>query len=1528
MAYRTRPVCPVPRLLLVLLLSFAAAALFLAEPCGAQSGDGSDDEDQQEMRTSYACENGMLRLECPKRYVIRIKRANYGRFSLTLCNPLGITSNMDLRCISVTSRRIVATECDGHNKCEFQVTNQLFGDPCPGTSKYAEVKHYCEPEDVIHVWDSPTLRPLPDLPEAPFKLRRPSVPMPEKIQVCMHSYPSASAGAVYDIYWQMPETSQTILHFMLKYSVGEEAHEKEMPGLKANDRYTFSFTPDEGKKSEAHLFAIKAFSLDYGWGDYSPLSTPERCQDDGSGTFVTHGSLIPVGTTSTTTTAQPKEQEGPRPMCLAVDKMGVRWPETWPNEVRTDLCPRYLGQGLMYYKCMANGDWDPTGPQTDKCTDVVLSTDKHPTTTTPPTTTTTTTSSTTTTTTTPQTTTATTPPSREVPMHSNPLITDMLRKLNRLSIKHAASLDLPSLLPRLTRDMRNYLDSLPDPQLKKSVANYFKDSMLTLSDELLKCGSAWSNMSVSQQRRTAASLMTAVEVTGLMAAATMDVGAVNITRKSNVVLKVMNVDLLHGRAAQLDGRFLTGPTMSKVTQFSIPPAVLHQAMDYDDVSVPVVFVVMSNMSEWLAPEPNSGSLSSNVIDARPRREPVRRLVNSDIVSASVSSRPLKNLAEPVAFLMEHRQLESVANPKCSFWDTEVSAWSGEGCWVFESNKTHTKCKCDHLTSFAVLMDITGATILIPPKARFSLELITYIGCTVSILCLMLSWVTFACFKSLDCDRNTIHKHLVFCLMVAQIGLVIGIQQTKPAILCSIIAGLLHFFFLASFAWMCLEGVQLYVMLVEVFESERSRVLWYYLFGYGVPAIIVATSAGIFPRGYGTEFHCWLTVERGFIWSFVGPAMAVMLINVIMLGIAIFIMVRHSSMSHTMRQKTAPQKMRAGYQCLAAARYSMGGSCSLGGGGYGVVGGAGGSHLYASIDHLELLTCHTPSRDEKLTWVKGAVVLVVLLGLTWVFGILYLDNLYHTLVFSYIFTVLNTLQGLFIFFFHCLLNDKVQKEYRRLVRHSHWLPECVRVRYGGASSTGSREPSSSGNVMSRFLHGKKRHSADGDSSSNSTKPFLNKDGNTNVPVSCPDGNTNVPVSCPDGNTNIPLSCPDPRQFSSSLPSSSEGATSSRLSTEFSHNNNRKTSRSSTFRSNGTDSRSLRHSEVNGVIGDLSEVPDCSVVDSEFVSEYCQQNLRVSTEVKRYSTASEDSGRGLEDEQEQGHGDGLAALSVESLSNHPAYTVSSSDYGDGDKSDGWADSDNVDGEEMDEHIRYINLLTGPQPPQEEDDDDDDECLVDGHDVRAAVRRLPESLPLMLKQSDSETVLINNAINKPRLVCGGGGGGGAVRGSPARSPPSQTVPCLKPQSDRCRPAMPHLQEGHAGNSGLPNLSQYLVAGGMPPSLQKCGVGLSSVPRHPTEGPTSVGPLSVNRYPSEGPISGGPLSSVPRHPIEGPISVGPLSVNRYPTEGPTSVGPLSVNRYPSEGPISGGPLSSVPRHPSEGPVYFSPFRFPGSDC
>jgi len=56
------------------------------------------------------------------------------------------------------------------------------------------------------------------------------------------------------------------------------------------------------------------------------------------------------------------------------------------------------------------------------------------------------------------------------------------------------------------------------------------------------------------------------------------------------------------------------------------------------------------------------------------------------------------------------------------------------------------------------------------------------------------------------------------------------------------------------------------------------------------------------------------------------------------------------------------------------------------------------------------------------WVQGALALEVLLGLTWVFGYFYISE--AAIPMAYLFTIFNSLQGLFIFVFHCILNKKV------------------------------------------------------------------------------------------------------------------------------------------------------------------------------------------------------------------------------------------------------------------------------------------------------------------------------------------------------------------------------------------------------------------------------------------------------------------------------------------------------------------------
>ena len=58
-------------------------------------------------------------------------------------------------------------------------------------------------------------------------------------------------------------------------------------------------------------------------------------------------------------------------------------------------------------------------------------------------------------------------------------------------------------------------------------------------------------------------------------------------------------------------------------------------------------------------------------------------------------------------------------------------------------------------------------------------------------------------------------------------------------------------------------------------------------------------------------------------------------------------------------------------------------------------------------------------------VKASAVILPLLGITWLFGLLAFNS--ATIAFKYIFAIANSLQGLMIFIFHCLLNKQVRNQ---------------------------------------------------------------------------------------------------------------------------------------------------------------------------------------------------------------------------------------------------------------------------------------------------------------------------------------------------------------------------------------------------------------------------------------------------------------------------------------------------------------------
>lgn len=78
----------------------------LEAPASSQS---SSDPNQQQRgkRTLYACEGKQLEIECQSGEFIQLIRANYGRFSIQICNEHG-QLDWKVNCMSPASYKIIA----------------------------------------------------------------------------------------------------------------------------------------------------------------------------------------------------------------------------------------------------------------------------------------------------------------------------------------------------------------------------------------------------------------------------------------------------------------------------------------------------------------------------------------------------------------------------------------------------------------------------------------------------------------------------------------------------------------------------------------------------------------------------------------------------------------------------------------------------------------------------------------------------------------------------------------------------------------------------------------------------------------------------------------------------------------------------------------------------------------------------------------------------------------------------------------------------------------------------------------------------------------------------------------------------------------------------------------------------------------------------------------------------------------------------------------------------------------------------
>ncbi|XP_076668606.1 latrophilin Cirl isoform X4 [Andrena cerasifolii] len=913
--------------------------------------------------TAYACEGKTLSIECGEGKLIHLIRANYGRFSITICNEHGNT-DWSVNCMSPKSFRVLNSECNDQQNCSIVASTLQFGDPCPNTHKYLEAHYRC----VSAATTTTTSRPSPPwfMTSQPsvWSTAKPTVRPPTRISTPPAQQPPQPLAPSTPTLPITTTSSPTSTKPSVDMEVLEVDQDLILPANvpPANGPAVPPVVPETTQATTTSTFAP--------WRTSRRTTVPSTLYPESS----SNGQWYDYG----------------RQVCPPVIARNLSWNTTRAGDVAVQSCPGGAN-GLARWRCRAKGEsafWHRETPDLSECRSVWLTT-------------------------------------LENRVTEGDVILGISRELSQVTNNSRGLYGgdmmittkiIKNMAEKMAQDIRTYQDA---NQREVSVTELLQGVVRTGSNLLDKAQMAsWKDLSHQEQMRVATSLLIGLEENAFLLADTL-MHEKTITHEGRNIL--MEVRVLDARNIGDDLEvFPTEVAQQRWTASNDRVELTRGALleNSEGGIVRLVFMAFDRLEEILQPQ---AEVSSLVMNDDPQPLPKRnttRLLNSKVISASLGKGRHIQLSEPVRVYFKHLSIENVTNPTCVFWDYILSAWSEEGCQIRKTNETHTVCECNHLTNFAVLMDIHAVRLDIAHQV--ALQIITYIGCIISVVCLVLAILTFQLFRGLKSDRTTIHKNLCVCLLIAEILFVCGIGQTNQRIVCGIVAGLLHFFFLCAFAWMFLEGFQLYVMLIEVFEAEKSRLRWYYLVAYGAPLLVVAISCIIDPLSYGTDRYCWLRADNYFIFSFIGPVILVILANLVFLTMAIYMTCRHANMSVAMKSKE--------HSRLASAS---------------------GKEENALPNKLQ----------AHLAWLRGAIVLVFLLGLTWTFGLLYLNQ--ESVVMAYIFTILNSLQGLFIFVFHCVQNEKVRKEYRKFVRRHSWLPKCLRCSKTVTGSSGGSSGTSAG-----------------------------------------------------------------------------------------------------------------------------------------------------------------------------------------------------------------------------------------------------------------------------------------------------------------------------------------------------------------------------------------------------------------------------------------------------------------------------------
>ncbi|XP_075148153.1 uncharacterized protein LOC142222085 [Haematobia irritans] len=378
------------------------------------------------------------------------------------------------------------------------------------------------------------------------------------------------------------------------------------------------------------------------------------------------------------------------------------------------------------------------------------------------------------------------------------------------------------------------------------------------------------------------------------------------------------------------------------------------------------------------------------------------------------------LPENLPFLLRQQGSTNTKNPNtgCGYWN--YSTWTNGGVQTTiepENGKNNQLMLCytNHLTQFSYLIggnfkqNDFSDEILITSVHQEALDIISLVGCSLSLLGLIGIWITAALFKSWRAQAsNKVLLNLCVALTLQMIlFLFVNTDDVSETLVerhlyskCVLVGALLQYSILVLFTWMLLIAILQFQRYVTVIGIQRPKhyIAKSAVLAWGLPLIPTLLVALIDPKSYvPPEYQ--LVTDTGICYpSGAGLHFGVILPVSLVIGanLAIFI------------------------------------------------------YVFYSISRTLSLTLQRSEKKLVIKQIRLSVLLFFLLGLSWIFGIFSFMKM--GIVFSYLFCLTATMQGFVLFVYFVILDEGSRKCWQEVLCPNRAQKKAIELQSMTTAST--------------------------------------------------------------------------------------------------------------------------------------------------------------------------------------------------------------------------------------------------------------------------------------------------------------------------------------------------------------------------------------------------------------------------------------------------------------------------------------------